>query len=210
MPGRGLWTYERGELWALTLASLPSASAPLADVVFTEITVADAPSLATVMGLADAGEARARFAAGSRCFTAQVAGQIACYGWVSRGAERIGELERTLRMRPDEAYIWDCATLPTFRRRGLYTALLRQIETTLGAEGARRVWIGASARNEPSLRAFASAGFHPAVTVTFARLLGWRRFTARGMAGAPTDLVAAAQAALASGAEHAAASWEIA
>lgn len=208
MPGRRLWTYERGELWARTLAS--PAPAPLAGVAFAEITEADAPSLAAAMELADAGAARARFAAGSRCFIARVAGQIACYGWVSRGAERIGELERTLRMRPDEAYIWDCATLPAFRRRGLYTALLRQIVARLGAEGARRVWIGASTSNEPSLRTFANAGFQPAVTVTFARLLGWRRFTARALPGAPTDLVAAAQAALASGVEHAATHWEIA
>lgn len=194
MPAQRLWAYERGELWALGFDRDIPAPVALAGVAFGEAALADGARVAAAMGAP--AEAQARFAIGSRCFIAQIAGEIACYGWVSQGCERIGELERELRMLPGEAYIWDCATLEPFRRRGLYSALLRFMVATLRAEGANRLWIGASTHNEPSLRAFASAGFQPAVQVTFARLLSLRHFWVNGVAGAPPALVAYARQAL--------------
>jgi GNAT superfamily N-acetyltransferase len=174
----------------------PLAPVTSAEVAFGEAAPADAAEVATAMGLADPDAARARFTAGSRCFTARVAGEIACYGWVSWGSESIGELECELRLRPDEAYIWDCATLEPFRQRGVYGALLRRIAATLRAEGVNRLWIGASTSNEPSLRAFASAGFQPAVRLTFVRLLTVSQLWVIGVIGAPAALVADARAAL--------------
>ena len=196
MPAQRLWAYERGALWVMTLDHDIPPPVTLAGVAFGEAAPADAAEVAAAMGLSAPAEALERFGAGSRCFTARVAGEIACYGWVSWGSERIGELERVLRMRPDEAYIWDCATLEPYRRRGIYGALLRFMVATLRAEGANRLWIGASTRNEPSLRAFASAGFRPAVGVTFARLLSLRHLWVSGAAGAAPTLVAYARRAL--------------
>lgn len=197
MPAQRLWAYERGALWAMTLDHETPPPLTLAGVAFGEAAPTDAAEVAAAMELSTPAEALERFGAGSRCFTARVAGEIACYGWVSWGSERIGELERVLRMRPDEAYIWDCATLEPFRRRGIYGALLGFMVATLRAEGANRLWIGASTRNEPSLRAFASAGFRPAVQLTFARLLMMSHLWVIGARGAHAALVADARAALA-------------
>lgn len=202
MPSRRLWTFERGVLWALEIGDAPPAEAPLSEVVFAEATVATAgmaSALAQAMELAEPEEIRRRLAAGSRCFVARVGDEISGYGWVSRGVERIGELERSLRMQPDEAYIWDCATLPLYRRRGVYVALLRHMVSVLRADGVRRVWIGAARDNQPSLRGFARAGFQPVAHVAYARALGLRYFWLTPESAAPPKLVAAARWALADG-----------
>jgi ribosomal protein S18 acetylase RimI-like enzyme len=99
-------------------------------------------------------------------------------------------------MQPGEAYIWDCVTLPAFRRRGLYVALLRHIVGVLRAEGLRRLWIGASLDNTPSIRGFRSAGFRPVLRLIYLRVLGLRGNWLVGDAAAPAALVADARRAL--------------
>lgn len=209
MPSHRLWAFERGVFWALDSVSVEErAPAKLAaSVTCEEARPEAAATLAQAMGLAESGEIRRRFAAGSRCFVARdVGGAIASYGWVSRGEERIGELERSFRLPPDEAYIWDCATLPPFRQRGVYTALLVAMVSALWGEDVRRIWIGASRDNRPSLRGFARAGFQPVASVTFVRALGLRRLWLRAEPGASPALVVEAREALREGAasaEHA-------
>jgi GNAT superfamily N-acetyltransferase len=195
MPGRP-WAYERGTLWALDLAAAPPVVAPRVAATFAEAAPAAVAVLAGEMGAGDAAELTRRFAAGSRCFVARVEGRLVAWGWVSFGAERIGELERSLRMRPGEAYCWDCGTVPVYRGRGLYTALLGQIATTLHGEGAARLWIGASRSNRPSVRGFAAAGFQPAINLTYLRLDGWRHVWVGAHPQATPELAAAARRAL--------------
>jgi ribosomal protein S18 acetylase RimI-like enzyme len=80
-----------------------------------------------------------RFESGKRCYAVQVddnparktaeiqrneRGKFAAYGWVSFNEEFIGELNLRIRLLGGEAYIWDCATLPEFRQKHLYSALL--------------------------------------------------------------------------------------
>ena len=192
-----LWAYERGTLWAMDLASETHVPVvPHVAATFGEAAPKAAVALAAAMGLADPIVVQQRFAAGCRCFVAWVGNDIATYGWVSRNVERIGELERSLRMRPDEAYIWDCATLPPFRRQRLYSALLGHVVAVLRDEGLRRMWIGTSLQNHPSLRAFATAGFQPAVRVVYVRLLVLSHFWVIGEAGALPALIADAREAL--------------
>ncbi|HET9109639.1 MAG TPA: GNAT family N-acetyltransferase [Ktedonobacterales bacterium] len=193
------WEFECGALWARDLTgSLSASPQPHATVAFSEAAPDAATALATAMGLAEPCEVQRRFTAGSRCFLARVEGVIAGYGWVSRGEERIGELERVLRMRPDEAYIWDCATLEPFRRQGIYSGLLAHIVAMLRREGLHRLWIGANLQNRPSLKGFAHAGFHPAILVVYVRLLRSSHSWVIGAPSAPSALVADARRSLAS------------
>jgi ribosomal protein S18 acetylase RimI-like enzyme len=170
---------------------------PGREAVLREAHPDDAKALASAMGLANVAEAQRRFDAGRRCFVALVDGVIASYGWVSHGVESIGELERSFRMAPDEAYIWDCATLPPYRGQHLYCALLDHIVTMLCHDGTRRIWIGASLDNTPSIRGFASAGFQPVLTLTYLRLLGIRRVWMAGDTAASSALVTRARECLA-------------
>jgi ribosomal protein S18 acetylase RimI-like enzyme len=136
---------------------------------------------------------RQRLATGRRCFAAWVRDEIAAYCWVSRRSEYVGEHEREIRLQPDEAYIWDCATLPPYRGQHLYSALLSYMAAALHEEGVRRVWIGSNLSNPASLRGFANAGFQPIVTVESVRLGSLRCVWIAAQSHAPPEAVAAAR-----------------
>ncbi len=109
--------------------------------------------------LAARAERQRRLDAGRRCYAAWTEGSLAAYGWVSFGEEEVSELGLRLRLLPDEAYIWDCVTLPAYQRRGLYAALLGYILQTLRSEGVGGIWIGADFDNGPSQAGIGRAGF---------------------------------------------------
>jgi ribosomal protein S18 acetylase RimI-like enzyme len=176
MLSRRPWTYEQGALWVMEFDA--ATARPIrshVDATYAEVGRSDAGALAEAMGVADASVVVDRLAVGSRCFVARVGAGIAAYGWVSQAVERIGELERPFHMQPGEAYVWDCATLPKYRRQGLYSSLLYTVATTLQREGTHRLWIGASRGNRPSLRGMASVGFRPVIKMTYVRLLRFKR-----------------------------------
>lgn len=146
------WVFERGSV-------VPADVLPRIPATFERIGPGAALFLADAMGLPDADSIIHRFTPHRRCYTAWVDNVIAAYGWVSFEFEDIGEINLRLRLRPAEAYVWDCATLPEFRRQGLYSSLLTHILRELRAENLERVWIGAEAANLPSLKGIARAGF---------------------------------------------------
>jgi ribosomal protein S18 acetylase RimI-like enzyme len=190
---RRWWAFERGALWAVESAAAARSRAPRAAVVFREVGPDAAEPLATAMGLPGATAAAGRFTGGRRCYAAWDGDRIAAYGWASRGSECVGELERAFHMAPDEAYIWDCVTLPEYRGRGLYSALLAYMLSALRDAGVRRTWIGASLDNQPSIQGFMNAGFRPAIKLVYGRLLALRCAWVIAYPGAPRQLVAAAQ-----------------
>ena len=182
-----------GTIWTLSLDEPSPAITPLVEAAIRLAGPADIPALAAAMGGEAAPEIRRRFEAGRRCFAAWSAGQLAAYGWVSCEAEFVGELQLRLRLLPGEAYIWDCATLPAFRQKHLYSALLAYILDQLRADGDRRAWIGADKDNVPSQRGFARAGFHPVADLAIAQVNGRRAAWLIGWPGVPEDLVAEAR-----------------
>ena len=164
------WTTEYGTLWALETGNgLPPLCRARVEVAFEEVGGEDSDELAAAMELPGTATIRQRLQGRRRCFCLRVAGAIAAYGWVTRGVECVGELERKFHLHDDEAYIWDCVTLPAWRRQRLYSALLSHMVYRLHSEGIPRIWIGASRQNRPSIRGFANAGFQPVVDVTYRR-----------------------------------------
>jgi ribosomal protein S18 acetylase RimI-like enzyme len=166
------WAYERGRFWVLELSGegTPPPTPSDLPVVLGEVPLAAVGELAYAMDLPNPEIALQRFAGSRRCFAAWAEDRVAAYCWVSQTPDFIGELEHEIRLPPGEAYIWDCATLPAFRRKHLYTALLNHLTNELRAEGLQRVWIGSSLDNRPSMRAFSRSGFQPVVTVLYVRL----------------------------------------
>ncbi len=161
--------------------------------IFSEVHREDVETIAHAMGLPDPAHVLHRLASGKKCYAARMDGEIAVYGWVSRSVECVGEIEHEIRLQPEEAYIWDCATLPRYRRNGYYTALLSFITARLQKEGTKRVWIGSSLDNYPSLRGFARAGFRPVITLYFARLFNLSVLWVTGDPSAPGYLVESAR-----------------
>ncbi|HKW59555.1 MAG TPA: GNAT family N-acetyltransferase [Candidatus Dormibacteraeota bacterium] len=104
----------------------------------------------------------ARLARGCRCYAVVVEGAIAGYGWLSSGPEWISELQLEIRPRKGEGYIWNCATLPDHRRRGVFRSLVAGISTAARNIGITRLWIGTLAI--PGESAVPQSGFRPALT----------------------------------------------
>ena len=104
-----------------------------------------------------------------------VDGAVGGYGWLSTVPEWIGELQLEITPSPGEAYIWNCATIPEHRRKGIFRALLIGISETCRRDGLKRLWIGSVA--VPAEKAFGPSGFQPALrffAVTFAGLHAMR------------------------------------
>ncbi len=97
-------------------------------------------------------------------------GRIGGYGWLSTGPEWISELQLEIHPRPREGYIWNCATIPDHRRKGIFRALLVGISGIAHQEGLRRLWIGSVAI--PAEKAVGPSGFGPALHFTSITVAG--------------------------------------
>jgi GNAT superfamily N-acetyltransferase len=139
------------------------------EVDFKEVEAADLDALAIAMDLPTLEPIQQRLQTRRRCFFLRADGQIASYGWVTRGVECVGELDRQFHLPDDEAYIWDCGTVPAWRGQRCYSALLSHIIYQLHREGVPRLWIGASRLNRPSVQGFVNAGFQHVIDLTYRR-----------------------------------------
>ncbi len=178
-----------GTIWALDLDEDAPFVFPQVIADFERLGPEDAEELAAVMDGVTKLDILARFATGKRCYGIRVREKLAAYGWVSFDEEFVGELRLRVRLVPGEAYIWDCATVPEFRRHRLYTALLSYILSDLRFDHLKRAWIGANLDNEPSQRGIARAGFHHVANLVVERVLGTRMVWVEGWPGAPESLV---------------------
>jgi GNAT superfamily N-acetyltransferase len=160
---------------------------------FRQLGPASSEWLASIMGAPSVEEVRRRFRSGGRCYTAWVDGHLASYGWVSFDEEYVGEFNLRVRLLPGEAYVWDCFTLPAYRRHGLYSALLAHVLCNLEAGPVCRAWIGADADNVASQRGIARAGFRAVADMVLARVLAIRLVWVQGRPGMPEGAVAEAR-----------------
>ncbi|MGH2508039.1 MAG: GNAT family N-acetyltransferase [Ktedonobacteraceae bacterium] len=188
---------DMGLLCLLDLDRLwPASPAPRVPVTFQRADEALAGELATAMGLAGPAPVLQRLRLGRHCYIARVEDQLVAYGWLTFDKEEIGELGLSVRLLPGEAYIWDCATLPAFRGKRLYPALLSHILGELQRTGFQRVWIGMDTDNQSSRTGAVLAGFQPVIDILLVRELHTRRFLVRGYPGVSSEYVQAAQYAL--------------
>jgi lipid II:glycine glycyltransferase (peptidoglycan interpeptide bridge formation enzyme)/ribosomal protein S18 acetylase RimI-like enzyme len=96
-----------------------------------------------------------RLRPGVRPFVAWWDGQPAHISWVYPPGERTSDM----RLRKDEAEIRSSVTLPAFRGRGLYQAVIAAIARELRASGVERLYAHVLEENAASLRAFLASGF---------------------------------------------------
>ena len=139
-----------------------------------------------------------RLARGCRCFAASAAEEVIAYGWLTSGPEWIGEVRFEIRPEPGQAYVWNCLTLPSHRRQGLFRAVLLGISSALQADGVSRLWIASGGGAEKVLP---DAGFHPVLRLSesLLGLAGLRLVRATGVPGCEGDLVSAARRVLGGG-----------
>jgi len=183
----------RGTIWVLDLDKETPAVIPRIHADFRRVTPDLAPVLAASTGSFTLAEITQRLDNGRQCYAAWVDGQIAAYGWVSFKEEDIGELNLRIKLLPGEAYIWDCATLPAFREKLLYSALLIYILGELRAQTICRTWIGADHDNLASQKGMARAGFHHVADLVIERVLAMRQVWVTGLPDVPETIVTEAR-----------------
>jgi hypothetical protein len=182
-----------GVIWALNLDEPTCVITPPITATFRPAGLESVPVLAEAMGPDASVEILKRFETGRRCYAAWAGDKLAAYGWVSFNEEHIGELNLHLTLLPGEAYIWDCVTLPAFRRNYLYSALLVYILGELSSENLCRVWIGADFDNIASQRGIARAGFRQVADLVVAQVLALRSIWVQAYPDVPESLVAEAR-----------------
>jgi GNAT superfamily N-acetyltransferase len=88
------------------------------------------------------------------------------YGWVATHTAHIGELNLHITLPVQSRYLWDFATLPAWRGRGIYPHLLQAI-LTAEKSSAERFWIIAAPENRASSVGIVKAGFQNVANLTF-------------------------------------------
>jgi hypothetical protein len=182
-----------GTIWMLHLDEATPVIIPRVRAEFRRVDTDLFPALALALGHAASNDFFQRLESGRECYTAWVQERLAAYGWVSFKTEFIGELNLRIRLVPGEAYIWDCVTLPAFRQKYLYSALLVYILEDLRSRQWCRAWIGADLDNRISQKGIARAGFHHVADLVVARVLTLRQVWVQGQPGAPDHIVAEAR-----------------
>ena len=182
-----------GTIWMTNLDKAMPAVSPRVHADFHRVTLDLAPALASSNVSLALSEITKRLESGRQCYAAWVDGQVAAYGWVSFEEEDIGELNLRIKLLPGEAYIWDCATLPAFREKLLYSALLAYILSELRFQNLCRAWIGADLNNLPSQKGMARAGFRHVADLVIERVLAMRQVWVTGLPDVPESIVAEAR-----------------
>src|SRR5260370_17401516 len=100
-----------------------------------------------------------RLSRGCRCFGAWAGDDLLGYGWLTSGPEWIGEVDLEIRPGEGEAYIWNCVTLPPYRRQGVFGAMASGIAARSQSEGLSRLSIASVAI--PAEKVIPRAGFAP-------------------------------------------------
>ncbi len=113
-------------------------------------------------------EVQRRLHEGHRPYVAWLDNQPVAYGWVATQTASIGELDLTITLPQADRYLWDFATLPAWRGRGIYPRLLQAI--LVGEPSTvERFWIIAAPENRASSAGISKAGFASIAHLSFQR-----------------------------------------
>jgi len=137
-----------------------------------EIAMWDRTASAGPLGTRWHPEAAQRFGEGQACAVARAGSDVVAYCWLTGAPVAVAEIDRLLVPGPDEVYLYEAFTSPSWRGRGLFQALLMKLRQFAHARGKRRALIFVLASNVPSWRAIEGAGFEMFQAVTKIEVLG--------------------------------------
>lgn len=191
------WRVRRGIVWAADLANrCPDRPDTHVPAEFAEIQPGEIAHLLAAAAQMDPIAPEfllRRFERGRRCYAAWIGGAVAAYGWLTVGCEWVGEFERELNVLNGEAYIWDCVTLPAYRRQRLFSALLWHVAESLARENLYRLWIISVINPSAMKRNMAALGFTPVLSLLYFLLGNRRVLLSIPMQGAAPQQVASAR-----------------
>ena len=117
------------------------------------------PPPATIQRIVDLNDEQIeeRFQRANRAVVGWIGTAPASIGWSSSGRVEIGELGLDFDLPPGNRYLWDFVTLPEWRGRGIYPALLQAF--IKHEPDVERFWVGHDLDNFASSRGILKAGF---------------------------------------------------
>ena len=126
-----------------------------------QLTRAELAALEEYGGPAYAEQARERLRRGWRLWMGSVAGAVAGGGWAVTNATEYAT--KVVPLLDTDISIIDCFTLPAFRGKRVYPAVLVSIAHCYRERGFLRAWGYVNERNAASIRGLEKAGFRNAV-----------------------------------------------
>jgi len=145
-----------------------------------ELAVWDAPAADGDAGRPWHPAAEQRIREGQVCAVALHGNDVIAYCWLTWQPEWVAEIDRLVVPGPDEAYLYEAYTVPAWRGRGLFSAMLLRLLAFARARGRRRALIFVLDRNLPSRRAIERAGFEMFQAVSRVELGGLKYLWFRG------------------------------
>ena len=145
-----LWLYERQLDIPVTPGAIPAG---------VELSVWDSPAAAADAPPGWHPEAEQRLSDGQACAVARHGRDIVAYCWLTCAPAWAGEIDRFVVPGPADVYLYEAFTLPEWRGRALFPALLGRLVSFALARGRQRALIFVLASNRPSRRAIERAGF---------------------------------------------------
>lgn len=119
-------------------------------------------------------QAKARLAAGDRCWGTWLDGRLVAVRWLATGLPLVEYVDLPLPLRPDEIYHYDTFTDPTQRRRGLSAASQAALFPALRSEGFAWSIRAILPENRAAVADAARAGYRPTGRIGYVKL-GRRR-----------------------------------
>lgn len=111
------------------------------------------------------------------CFIAIEGESIVGYVWFNIGVEAyVSELERKIRLKPGEGYVYAAFVLPAFRRKGIFKCLMQEVLLAAKSRNLEKLYVVTLTANIPSQRAFRLVGFRPIKLVSFIKIFFWRKY----------------------------------
>jgi len=114
---------------------------------------------------------RRPFTWGEQAVIGTIGSRIAAFAWIQRGTAE-GFPTYYGHLFEKDARILRVGVVPTFRRQGLNSAMMRGLLDSLLAEGFRRVFAESHKYNLPSVRTFLKVGFRTVGTIRVVKLPG--------------------------------------
>jgi GNAT superfamily N-acetyltransferase len=142
---------------------------------FTELLINNIDALENIMYQGKA-QIHKNFLKGDRCFVAYLNGEIIHYTWVSFKEGHIASIEKDIKLKESEAYIYNVRTLPDFRNKGIFLFVLGNVCKQLSKDGYKKLYTSILENNISSQKAFEKIGFKKSKEVRYFKIFGHKRY----------------------------------
>ena len=154
-----------------------------------EVRVVDQPLAAGDVGASWHPQAAERLRDGQAYAIAHHEAEVVAYCWLAFTPVWVGEIGHAVVPGPEDVYLYDAFTMPGWRGRGLFSAMISPLLALARSRHRKRALIFVDAGNRASRRAIERAGFEIVHTVSRVELCGLTRLWFRGPRSSRVTLV---------------------